>query len=779
MDLSTLVLGQCPTYVTSTLIRSSGVLEPGTRNASRVWGATQNSLLAPRGLAVSPEGMVYISMRWGSGTVARIDLCTTGPMHHGVAYLQSSGGWGPRREAAHGPGMLDTLALDPTSQHLFVGHREGLERRCSGTPDDSPLCRTAPPLWRCNLLHVDTVSGRQRCLSTAGLPLEHLSHGVDIYSLAATSEYLYVGGEGGVYLLNWAATGPELARPFASDALAALIIPPCCARSCAISSLVLQHGADGALTHLLARRTLKYGRPTGCNVGESVVRLAVGCAGTCATAAVDEGLSLDPSFHGFGMAVSSTSILTTSYSTHEILCQPRLPSPRAHATAVAGQHCRWFSERSYPGYNRENAFSASSCSALPALVDGPRSQLYHPFGLACWPAGCDGGILLADQNNNALRFLAPKGVTLRGLRASLCPRLQTSAPRPNGAASVPRSSTSREPAARRVPILPALPSEPLSLAPWLDSEESRILRGRWVLVIGDSVARVLFMALVEALVGTAAMRAGHRPCMPLWRFPGKGSCREGAAARCVLDFEVNHQLRPLRLTFVWLHEPALAPPQAPSPTTALAALKQVLAARAPQAPDVLLHSAGAWFAKAPLAAWVSTGGALLSEVLAAMPHPLQACVWIEIPWGPTDETRNAAAEYNRMMRRVAAKRGCMALGAIDICTEAMRPMATAGGDACAQGDSICCARTDCDDRRECLDLAARLCVAKHACSGYHTHSGAAARQAARLISILQVAMRGAVVPRHTMNDTAALRGRWPNVCDARFSLRRNTTLGWY
>ena len=143
----------------------------------------------------------------------------------------------------------------------------------------------------------------------------------------------------------------------------------------------------------------------------------------------------------------------------------------------------------------------------------------------------------------------------------------------------------------------------------------RALRGRWVVVVGDSVARFLYAALLALANGTdptpgwPTHRVGAGTCMAHvvangtaqqhgYYHPGctlrwKGVCTDGAEAQgtggaCVLDYRVAG-LQGTRLTFVWTS--MLRGYMRFSLRRRLAAL---VAGAGGRAPDLLVASIGHW-----------------------------------------------------------------------------------------------------------------------------------------------------------------------------------------
>jgi len=394
----------CGAYLTHTIVRSVGVPEPGTGGAGARWAATSDSLLGPRGVAVSAAGTVYLSMRWGSGTVARVRLCSRTTRR--VDYLQPGGGWGSAKHPTNA--MLDTLALDPSGRYLFVGHREGKEHGCAplrGTNATLPWYCSSPSLWRCNLLKVDVETGAGYCLRQGStLPVAHDSH-VSIYCLAY-GEALYVGGELGIFYIT---NSLQRAQPLATEAQMEQILPVCCRAQggvCTISGLVWQREESRLLAMAIQKST-----PRGsCNMVNRVFSLTLGCGGTCITGIT----AIADEVGGFGLAATQSELFTTDYSGQYVGCTPypypQLAKGEKARRVIAGQECvgGWMSPVSYARYGRNESCSIGRPPST-WLADGDwrASSFYHPFGLACWPSTCQGGVLVADQNNNALRLLLP------------------------------------------------------------------------------------------------------------------------------------------------------------------------------------------------------------------------------------------------------------------------------------------------------------------------------------------------------------------------------------
>ena len=179
---------------------------------------------------------------------------------------------------------------------------------------------------------------------------------------------------------------------------------------------------------------------------------------------------------------------------------------------------------------------------------------------------------------------------------------------------------------RRRPLRGALPSDA-----GLHRSESCLRDGRWLLAIGTSVTRILFMRLVEEHIGMNA--AEHSPCAPGWRYQRHGACDSlKRGAPCVIDVRSNSSSvgvgvsggGGVRFTFVWAYGwaqhadvPAgvLATATSLRATAASNALRsEAVGARrlvgrfavqtaealtqllleSPRAPDVLLSGPGAW-----------------------------------------------------------------------------------------------------------------------------------------------------------------------------------------
>jgi len=323
---------------------------------------------------------------------------------------------------------------------------------------------------------------------------------------------------------------------------------------------------------------------------------------------------------------------------------------------------------------------------------------------------------------------------------------------------------------RRRPLRAALPT-----AAGLHRSESCLREGRWLLAVGTSVTRILFMRLVEEHIGLDD--AVRSPCAPGWRFQHHGFCDSlKRGAPCVVDIRSNssgdgggNSGGEARFTFVWAYgwaQHAEVPVGVLATATSLKATAESNALRseafgaqrlvgrfavqtaealrqllreAPRAPDVLLSGPGAWNLRDPPGVRLATVGAFLDFVLgclasAGMRRGATTAVWLgaqqtDARWRQHGAWRQSAAELaadEARLQRVAASRG---FATVDASLLPPCETATAAADAAARKRAA-----ECELRPRPMPHPAAANIAARAAAAAAAAAGAAAeRKPARCV----------------------------------------------
>ena len=187
------------------------------------------------------------------------------------------------------------------------------------------------------------------------------------------------------------------------------------------------------------------------------------------------------------------------------------------------------------------------------------------------------------------------------------------------------------------------------------------LHRRWLLAVGDSVLRVAFARLVEALVWLPTVVPG---CFPGWRYLHHGSCDSlNFRDPCMIDVHTEHGTR---LTFLWSFGHAHRHGNAAFLSGRFAnktahALRGILADAYPRTPDVLLAGAGAWQAFDPPGFRAARVAASLDWLLSSLAggRAATACVYVGLRFERDVPQMARLASDEQSIRHVASSRGCV------------------------------------------------------------------------------------------------------------------------
>ena len=719
-------------YDTTTLIGGGGP-EPNSAGALESWKAEMAGKLpvhGPRGIAVTARGVLFVSMRWGVGTVARLDLCAkTKPM-----YLQPTGIWAPMKTTSPrsaGKVNLDTLAVDPSGGTLYVADREAAQGRCGR--NSSSYCQTSQPSWYwCNIFAVTTeLPGdsllRPKCFSTAAiLKLPRDSDGVSVYSMAAGQVWLYVGGMGALSALHRTL---DYVEPILSISQGLEVFPACCKGHCALTSLHLL-GEDTLVAVRSPKATLN------CPQSTAVIHLKLGCSGSCVLAIREKPIPYAGFIGGAMIPPSAQFILSSSYTMHSIRCFPLTtgqPRNMTNFRVVSGQECaaEYGSPRVLP-YKRTVDESCLPKDGKTWLVNGNagQSRLYHPYALACFPRNCTGDVFVADQSNNAVRILSRKHTD----NTKQCMHLGLLGAPPSSKSAIAPSSKSVV-----TPTLHALQTLEVT-AGALDSGSllsRQSLRGKWYIFVGDSVLRGLFSAMVEIYIGEARLAGASslgqsQACLPAWRYQGKGACLSSLAVGCVVDVFAAGG----RITFVWMAPNSFH--DCWKSATSCNGEKEELLNRADgqvlgldrllrsavELPDAVLVGSGAWFGALELNRRAAVAAKMFEEVNALIESvgvPRHYAEWIAPSWQPSKMRDEDHTDFVRALEHVP-----LPVHADTRCSRFQARAKTLVNPVCSsrtpesQLKSLCCKRDDCLDQKECSLVGKMTCHSFMLCSGYHS-----------------------------------------------------------
>ena len=227
----------------------------------------------------------------------------------------------------------------------------------------------------------------------------------------------------------------------------------------------------------------------------------------------------------------------------------------------------------------------------------------------------------------------------------------------------------------------------------LHYREACLQQNRWVLAIGTSVMRILFMRLVEEYV---VINQAH-PCLPGWRFQSHGACNSlKRGAPCVIDVRSNSSAGSMRFTFVWsfgwaqregdvgyrmYNHDAIQDKNRKQFLDSEAAAGRVLVGRfgaqsaailkqliyeAPRVPDLLLAGPDAWNLRDPPGLRLSNVASFLDFLLGSqLTASGTTCVWLGARQssahyrriGPWQQTLAEFEQEEARLRSVVAARG--------------------------------------------------------------------------------------------------------------------------
>ena len=294
----------------------------------------------------------------------------------------------------------------------------------------------------------------------------------------------------------------------------------------------------------------------------------------------------------------------------------------------------------------------------------------------------------------------------------------------------------------------------------LHYREACLQQNRWVLAIGTSVMRILFMRLVEEHV---VINQAH-PCLPGWRFQSHGACNSlKRGAPCVIDVRSNSSAGSMRFTFVWsfgwaqregdvgyrmYNHDAIQDKNRKQFLDSEAAAGRVLVGRfgaqsaailkqliyeAPRVPDLLLAGPDAWNLRDPPGLRLSNVASFLDFLLGSqLTASGTTCVWLGARQssahyrriGPWQQTLAEFEQEEARLRSVVAARGFAYLdpALLPPCVDPELAAATPTG-------SKSCAVHDCADKRlkflrNCPAYGRDSCHFAGECAGPHVYGKA-------------------------------------------------------
>ena len=404
------------------LKRTTSCSEPPCHGIARLdepfvaWRESDAPLHSPRAVVAS-ERFIFVSMRFGIGTVARIHLSSqhahesecsaaSAALPEGVDYLGARGGWLQKQDLT-GPSAthVDILALSPSGLMLFAIPFES-PAQCKFEPG-----RTTGGIACCLLARIVVATGECRCEHKAALvrALPVNPKGLAVHALvAATDDTLFFGAE--------SVTRLELSTG-RSSTLAVQPSPPQSALDRVFSALALRTPPGSSHQALYAVLSSKSLRPhqTG-GVPPLLVTISLSQDGANGTGKVHVLARLPGQLFYPGLTLlSHAHALVSTYNGHavlEVMLGSELGSESGQRWRVAtGSWCA-------NGHLSPRIYGSNWVDTTCQRSINNGCSLNHPWGLAAHPT-CPRMVYVVEQENWAVRQLVLPLATSRAGDAAL------------------------------------------------------------------------------------------------------------------------------------------------------------------------------------------------------------------------------------------------------------------------------------------------------------------------------------------------------------------------